>query len=153
MSYKEKRLIPIFGMFLVLLYVTINVAKGDTDEIKQPLPPSLTDLAAVKVIEISDANGQTILKGNFIESGNDLDEVERTAALVSEGGSANARGEASIEISKKKNGFTEKELEVETHNLAARSVFKVIVDGQEVASFTTDAAGKAELELSNEHTK
>ncbi len=153
MSYKEKKFIPIFGMFLVLLYATINVAKGDTDEIKQPLPSSLTDLAAVKVVEISDANGQTVLKGNFIESGNDLNEVERTAALVGEGSSANARGKASIEISKKKNGFMEKELEVETQNLAARSVFKVIVDGQEVASFTTNHTGKAELELSNEHTK
>jgi hypothetical protein len=149
MSYKEKKFIPILGMFLVLLYATINVAKGDTDEIKQPLPSSLTDLAAVKIIEISDANGQTVLKGNFI----DLNEVERTAALVGEGSSANARGKASIEISKKKNGFTEKELEVETQNLAARSVFKIIVDGQEVASFTTDHTGKAELELSNEHTK
>lgn len=151
MSYKEKRVIPILGMFLVLLYATINVAKGDTDEIKQPLPSSLTDLAAVKVIEISDANGQTILKGNFVESGNDLNEVERTAMLAGNG--SNARGKASIEISKNKNGFTEKELEVETYNLAARSVFKVTVDGQEVASFTTDHAGKAELELSNEHTK
>ena len=151
MSYKEKRVIPILGMFLVLLYATINVAKGDTDEIKQPLPSSLTDLAAVKVIEISDANGQTILKGDFVESGNDLNEVERTAMLAGNG--SNARGKASIEISNNENGFTEKELEVETHNLAARSVFKVTVDGQEVASFTTDHTGKAELELSNEHTK
>jgi hypothetical protein len=150
MSYREKKFIPIFGMLLVLLYAVINVAKGDTDEIKQPLPPGLTDLAAVKIIEISDANGQTILKGNFIESSSDLNEVERTAVLAGDG---RARGKANIQISKKKNGFTEKELEVKMQNLAARSVFKVSVDGHEVASLTTDATGKAELELSNENTK
>lgn len=149
MNYREKRVIPIFGMFLVMLYATINVVNGEKKEVKQPLPQSLADLAAMKVIEISDANGQTILKGEFVESGNDLNEIERTAMLA--GGSA--RGKASIEISNKKNGFTEKELEVETYNLAARAVFKVLIDGLEVASFTTDHTGKAELELSNEHTK
>jgi hypothetical protein len=153
MSYEVKRLIPVSGLVLVFAYAAINIVISQADEIKLPLPPALNNLAAVNQIEIKDAGGQVVLSGNFTTSSDQGGEIEREAALTGAGVDADATGKAEIEISKESDAFTELELEVEVEHLAPQSVFKVFVDNQEVASFTTDARGEAELEMSNEASK
>ena len=153
MSYKKKTMIPVLGMVLILGYAAINIVSGDADEIKHPLPQSLSDLRAVKLVEIKDADGQVVLSGSFDSTGERNGEIERKAILTGTGIDADAKGEAEIEISKESDAFTEQELEVSVENLATLTAFKLFVDGQEVAVFNTDVRGDAEIEMSNEIKK
>jgi hypothetical protein len=146
-------LITALGILLVFSYAAINVVNGDADDTERPLPPTLTDLAAAKVVEVKDAGGQVVLSGSFTKSSDVGGELEHTAILNSTGVDADAKGVAETEVSKKNDGFIEQELEVKVEGLAAQAVFTLFIDGQEVASFTTDARGEAELEMSNEASK
>ena len=148
MSYRLKMILPLVGMFF-LGYVVV-VAVGEESEIKQPLPSSLDDLAAVKLIEIKDAGGQTVLGGSFTIVTKRNRNVEGEATLAPTGVDADAAGKAEVEVSAKKGGRVEKELEVEVRNLAPGANFSLFIDGQQVAGFTTNPRGAAELELSNE---
>jgi hypothetical protein len=64
MSYRVKMLLPVVGTFLLGCAVVAAV-RGESREIKQPLPPSLDDLAAVRLVEVRDAAGQIVLGGSF----------------------------------------------------------------------------------------
>ena len=148
MSYRLKMILPVVGMFL--LGCVVVAAVSDDSEIKQPLPQSLDNLAAVKLIEIRDAGGQTVLGGSFtIETKRNRD-IEGAATLAPTGVDADAAGKAEIEVSAKRGGRVEKELEIEVRNLAPGASFNLFVDGQQVAGFATNPRGAAELELTNE---
>ena len=148
MSYRLKMILPVVGMFL--LGCAVVAAVGEDSEIKQPLPPSLDDLAAVKLIEIRDAGGQVVLAGSFTMTTKPNRNVDGEATLAPAGVDQDAAGKAEVEVSTKKDGSVEKELEVEVRNLAPGASFDVFVDGQRAASFTTNPRGSAELEMSNE---
>ncbi len=152
MKYKTKTILPIIGMAIIIGVAAIAVATGDADEVKHPLPATLSNLADVKMVEIKDGGDQVILSGSFsaaIQSGG---ESERKAALTSTGADPDARGEAEIDIATK-DGVTSQELDLEVNNLAADASFKLFVDGQEIVAFTTSPKGDAELEFSNETSK
>lgn len=152
MKYKTKTILPIIGMAIIIGIAAIAVATGDADEVKHPLPTTLSNLADVKLIEIKDSGDQIILSGSFTAVSQTGDEFERKAALTSAGVDPDARGEAEIDIATK-NGVTEQELDLEVNNLAASASFKLFVDGQEITAFTTSPQGDAELEFSNETSK
>ncbi|HLL75224.1 MAG TPA: hypothetical protein VK421_08135 [Pyrinomonadaceae bacterium] len=141
-------ILPVVGMFLLGCVVVAAVSRGG--EIKQPLPSSLDDLAAVKLIEIKDAGGQTVLGGGFTMTTKRNRNVEGKATLAPTGVDADAAGKAEVEVSTKRGGHVEKELEVEVRNLAPGANFNLFIDGQQVIGFTTNPRGAAELELSNE---
>jgi hypothetical protein len=151
MRYRTKRLIPIIGMLILIGLVAINVVKGDGDEQRLPLPPGVSNLAEAKLIEIKDGAGQVVLSGSFISADGDGREIERTATLS--GAGAQARGKAEIEISTGDDGSKDQELEITVESLAAGAAFSVFLDGQDVARFTTDRRGGAEVEISNEPSK
>ena len=62
---------------------------------------------------------------------------------------ADAKGAAEIEVSTGAGAIAEQEFELTVERLAAGATFTVFIDGQEVASFNTNARGEAELEMSN----
>ena len=147
MSYRMRMLLPVVGMFLVGCAVVAAV-RGEGREIKQPLPPSLDELAAVRLVEVKDAAGQTVLSGSFTMTTKKNGDLEGEAKLAVTGVDADAAGKAEVEISTE-GGRAEKELEVEIRNLAPGATFNLFVDGQQAAALTTDARGAAELEMSN----
>lgn len=148
MSYRLKMILPVVGMFLLGCAVVAAV-RNEGGEHKQPLPPSLSDLASVKQIEIRDAGGQVVLNGSFAMTTRPNRNVEGEATLAPTGADADAAGKAEVEVSTKRGGRVEKELEVEVHNLAPGASFGVFVDGRQAAVFATNPRGAAELELSN----
>ncbi len=147
MNYSIKMIIPVIGMFLIFGIVVFAVS-GMRD-VRQPLPNALNDLASIKTVEIRDAGGQVVLNGNFTtwtERDGDLN----GEALLNRGNStANARGEADFEVSRERNGFIEKDLDVEVDDLAADTTYNLIIDGQQITSFSTNRRGDAELEFHN----
>ena len=148
MSYRVKMILPVVGMFLVACAAVAAITGGGR-EIKQPLPPSLDNLAAVKLLEIRDGGGRVVLAGNFTTTTKRDGDVEGAAPLAASGVDPDAAGEAEIEIANKKNSVVEKELEVEVRNLSANTSYGLFVDGRQAAVFTTDPRGKAELEMTN----
>lgn len=149
MSHKAKVFIPLLGMLLVVGYAAVRVVTTDADEIKQALPATLSNLAEIKRVEVKDAAEQILLSGDFGAPAARGNEFEREAVLATTGVDADATGAAEIEISTKTDGVIEKEFELTVERLAAGATYKLLVDQQEVASFTTDHRGNAELELSN----
>jgi hypothetical protein len=147
MSYRVKMLLPVVGMFLLGCVVVAAVA-GEGGEIKQPLPASLDDLAAVRLVEVRDAAGQIVLGGSFTMATKKNGDVEGEATLAATGVDADAVGKAEVEVSTK-NGNLDKELEIEVTKLAPGTTFNLFVDGQQAAVFTTDQQGAAELEMTN----
>ncbi|HEU4597293.1 MAG TPA: hypothetical protein VFS10_19335 [Pyrinomonadaceae bacterium] len=147
MSYRWKMFLPVVGMFL-LGCAAVAAVTGERREIKQPLPASLDDLAAVKLVEVKDAAGQVVLGGSFTMSTKKNGDIEGEAMLAASGAGANATGKAEVEVSTR-GGRVEKELEVEVRRLAPGASFNVLIDGNQVAVITTNQRGAAELEMSN----
>lgn len=147
MSYRVKTMIPVIIMLFSFGYVVVALNRSGAQEIRQPLPPAL-DLAAAKLIEIRDAGGQVVLNGNMITTETERDgDIERIAPLVSTGVIADAKGKAEIEVSTERNGMLERDLEVEVYSLAAGTSYNLFIDGQQIASFSTNGRGAAELEM------
>lgn len=147
MSYRVKMILPVVGMFL-LGCVVVAVVRGEGRESKQPLPPSLDDLAAVRLVEVRDAAGQIVLGGSFTMATKKNGDVEGKATLAATGVDADAAGEVEVEVSTR-NGNVDKELEVEVSKLAPGTTFSLFIDGQQAAVITTNQRGAAELEMTN----
>ena len=118
---------------LLLTAVATAQVKNTSGRIKDVLPAGI-NLTDAKVIEIRDDGGRVVLSGTFSKS---------EARLVSNG-DAKARGLAEIEV-EKSGAATKQEIEVAVENLPALATFKLLVDGNEVATFTTSKAGKRAL--------
>jgi len=115
----------------------------------QALPAEAGDLSTAATVEVRDASGRAVLSGALAAAAADSDgDVERKAPLAATDGSA-ASGEAEVEVSKSKSGAAEQELEVDVKGLAASTAYTIHVDGRAAGSFTTDASGEAEVELSS----
>lgn len=147
MSYRVKMMLPVVGMFLLGCVVVAAVTR-ESREIKQPLPASLDNLAAVRLVEVRDAAGQTVLGGSFTMKTKKNGDIEGEATLAAAGAHADAAGKAEVEVSTR-NGDVEKELEVEVSNLAPGATYSLFIDGQQAAVITTNPRGAAELEMTN----
>lgn len=153
MNYRLKMILPIVLMGLTFGYATLAIVRGGAREIKQPLPPSLHNLAAVRLLEIRDGGGRVVLGGNFTIATKNNGELEGAAPLAATGVDTDAEGEAEIEISNRKKGGVEKELEVEVRKLAANTSYELFIDGQQAATFKTDLRGAAELEMTQDSSR
>jgi hypothetical protein len=120
--------------FIVLVAIVAAQVKSNSGRIKETLPSGI-NLGEAKLVEIRDDGGQVVLSGTF---------SNYKADLVSKDASAKAKGIAEIEIEKEGTDLKQ-EIEVEVEKLPAMSNFKLIVDGNEVATFATSKAGKRAL--------
>lgn len=155
MSYRVKMVLPLVGLLLLCGYAAFAVIRSGSkaQEIKQPLPSSVGDLAAAKLVEIKDAAGHIVLSGTFGARHEQDGDVEGKALLTDTVSNAAAKGEAEFEVSTNINGGTERELEVSVRQLAPGTSFSLFVDGQQVATFSTDQRGAAELEMKDVPTE
>ena len=110
------------------------------------LPADVGDLSNATTIEIKDSSGTVVLRGHFVESPEDDDDVERKAALAGSGTTAKATGEAEIEVSRANNRL-DQEVEVSVSNLPPGATYTVYIDAKQVGMFQTNQTGKGELEL------
>jgi hypothetical protein len=136
---KDRALMAVAGV----AFVSLVVAASATD-VKQPLPAEAGDLATATRVEIKDASGQAVLAADFgaaVESGG---ERERKALLT---GAGSARGEAEVELVTAADGTAHQDLEVDVEGVAPNAALTVFVDGKALGSFTADAKGEAEIEL------
>lgn len=120
--------------FLLLTAVAAAQVKNNSGRIKDALPAGI-NLTDAKVVEIKDDGGKVVLSGTFSNF---------AAPLASTDAVSKAKGLAEIEI-EKSGAATKQEIEVAVENLPALATFKLIVDGNEVATFTTSKAGKRDL--------
>jgi hypothetical protein len=129
-----------------LAIASLSVAAGMVValEAEQPLPADVGDLSAVTRIEVKDSAGTVWFNGQFGEPVEKNGERERKAVLTGTGG---ATCEAEIET-RTTAGRTHQELEVDVAGLPPGTTLSVTVDDRPVATFTTDAKGKGEIELS-----
>jgi hypothetical protein len=153
MSYQTKKLFSLVSLISLFAFAAINVISGEVQEVKQALPASLSNLAEVQTVEVKDADGRLILSGKFGSPEQSSKEIERQTALTPTDVMPKAKGVAEIEISTDSASFTEQELELSVKHLSAGAKFYLFIDGQEIASFTTNHQGKAELEFTNKPLK
>ena len=95
--------------------------------------------------EIRDAQGRTVLQGQFAVNPEDDDDIERKATLKSTGVDADAAGVAEVEYAK--TGEVNQEVEFSATGLEVGAKFTCVIDGQTVATVTADKSGKAEVEV------
>lgn len=103
------------------------------------------DFTNAATAEVRDAQGQVVLRGQFAPAGEEDDEIERRAILEPTGVDADAAGEAEVEFSRAVPA--EQEIEFSVRNLQAGATVTFVIDGNDVATVTTDRRGRAEVEL------
>jgi hypothetical protein len=103
------------------------------------------DFTNATIAEVRDAQGQLVLRGQFLLADEQDDDVERKAALEPTGVDADAAGEAEIEFSKA--APATQEVEFSVRNLQPGVVFTFVIDGIDVATATSDRQGRAEVEF------
>jgi len=134
-------------LLLVVMLVTASVWVQDTlaaQSNEASLPEDVGDLSNATTVEVMDSTGTVVLRGHFVDSPEDDDDVERKATLT--GTTAKAMGEAEIEVSRNNNRL-DQEVEVSVTNLAPDATYTVFVDAKQLGTFRTNKNGKAEMEL------
>src|SRR5262247_456865 len=91
-------------LLIVFIFVISGAAIGNRQHNNQPLPPALTRLPEVELVEIKDEAGQVVLSGKFKTATDTKNVIERAARLAGIGGARGAKGQAEIELVK--NGDT-----------------------------------------------
>ncbi len=114
------------------------------------LPEDVGDLSNAITVEVKDSTGTVVMRGHFVDSPEDDDDVERKATLT--GTTAKATGEAEIEVSRNNNRL-DQEVEVSVSNLAPDATYTVFVDAKQLGTFQTNKNGKAEMELETASVK
>jgi hypothetical protein len=95
--------------------------------------------------EVRDAQGQVVLRGQFVLADEEDDDIEKKATLQPTGVDADAAGEAEVEFAKA--AATKQEIEFSVRNLQAGVAFTFVIDGVDVATATADRRGRAEVEV------
>jgi len=141
---------------MILLLVVMSVTAGITSVWLQEtiaaqsneasLPEDVGDLSNATTVEVKDSTGTVVLRGYFVDSPEDDDDLERKATLTGSGTTAKATGEAEIEVSRS-NIRLDQEVEVAISNLAPDATYMVFIDAKQLGTFQTNKNGKAEMEL------
>jgi hypothetical protein len=139
-KWKQRGLI--FGLVVVGLTAAAYATGMSSQDVQQPLPATIGNLAAVTRVEVAEQSA-VVLSGQFGAEERDGDELKREAQLT---GADGANGEAEIELDA--DDRTRQEFEVEVEGLRASTTYQVLVDGQVAGTITTDARGEGSLELS-----
>ena len=103
------------------------------------------DFRNAALAEVRNAQGQVVLSGQFQAVEEEDDDVERKAALKTTGVDGDAVGEAEVEFSNE--APTVQEVEFAVRNVPPRESFTFVIDGTTVATVSSDAEGRAEVEL------
>ena len=117
-----------------------------TVRLHQTMSPTFGDLTAAKAVELVDSSGQVLMRGTFsAPPASNGSKIERTAELTRATGNGPA-GEAEIEI-ERSNGISEEEFLIKAEDLPYPASCRVMVDGNEIAAFSTSRDGKINLRV------
>lgn len=144
---KWKKRGPILGLAAVCMMAAVYATAMPTQEVQQPLPDTIADLAAATRVEVAQ-NSTVVLAGEFGAEQPDGDEIKREANLAASANGSESRAEGEAEIELDTADRSKQELEIEVEGLAAQATYQVLVDGQVAGTITTDARGEGNLELS-----
>jgi hypothetical protein len=136
---KTRKMIPIAGLFAVIgaaAYMVVQLGAQTAT-----VTGNFTNAA---LAEIRDAQGRTVLQGQFAVNTEDDDDTERKATLKPTGVDADAAGSAEVEWPK---AGGPQEIEFTATGLEPGAKFTCVIDNQEIATVTADKKGKAEVEL------
>ena len=138
---KDKRqMIPVVG-----LLTTAAIAAYMVTQLNGQGTAPTGDFTNAAAAEVRDAQGQVVLRGQFVLADEEDDDVERRAVLEPTGIDADAAGEAEVEFSK--DAPATQEIEFSVRNLQPGGVFTFAIDGTDVATATSDRRGRAEVEF------
>lgn len=137
----KRQLIPFAGMLATMGFAVYMVVNLDG----QNATADTGNFTSAAVAEVRDALGNVVLQGQFVQADEDDDDIERKATLKATGGDAGAAGEAEVEFAK--SAPATQEIEFSVRGLQAGAAFTFVIDGQQLATVTTDARGGAEVEL------
>jgi hypothetical protein len=113
------------------------------------------DFTRASIAEVRDAQGQVVLRGEFVigrededededadDEDDDANETERSAALVATGSDTDATGEAEVEVDGSK-----QEIEFSVERVEPGATFTFSIDGVELGTKRANRRGRVELEL------
>jgi hypothetical protein len=139
----KRQLIPLAGLIATIAVAIYMVAQLDAQA------PALTgNFSNAAIAEVRDSQGQVILRGQFADSEEDNDGVERKATLTPAGHDTDAAGEAEVETSR--GNPAQQEIEFSIRNVEPGALFTFAIDDQDVGSATADDRGRAELEIESQ---
>ena len=133
------QLLPIIGLLATMAGASYMVVRLGAQE-----PGSQVSATNPAFAEVRDAQGQIVLRGEFALTGEDDDEVERTALLKPTGSDADAAGKAEVEIPRR--AAAGHEIEFDITNVDPGQSYTFAIDGQDVATAVADRRGRIELE-------
>lgn len=135
----KRQIVPAAGLLATMVFATYMVIdiRGQGT--------ATGDFTNAAIAEVRDAQGQVVLRGQFVLLDEDDDDIERRAKLEATGVDADAAGEAEVEFSKARP--SEQEVEFSVRNLPAGSALTFVIDGVDVATASADRRGRAEVEV------
>jgi hypothetical protein len=136
----KRQVIPVVGLLATMVAAAYMVVQLNGQE--RAVTGDFTNAAAA---EVRDAQGQVILRGQFVLADEEDDDIERRATLEPTGVDADAAGEAEVEFSKATPA--DQEIEFSVRNLPAGAAFTFVIDGVDIATATADRRGRAEVEV------
>jgi hypothetical protein len=136
----KRQLIPLTGLLVTIALAGYMIAGLDGQA-----ATTTADFRNAVSATVRDPQGQVVLRGEFQLMEEDDDDVERQATLGPTGIDADASGEAEVEFSPA--APANQEVEFSVRGLNPSASFTFAIDGVDVATATTDAAGGAEVEV------
>jgi hypothetical protein len=109
------------------------------------VPGPVADFRNAATAEVRTAQDQVILTGQFVETSTDTTEVERKATLAATGAGATASGAVEVE-SCRRSGCDKQEIELDIVNAPPGAVLRLLIDGKDVGTVTSDSRGRASVE-------
>jgi hypothetical protein len=138
---KDKRqVIAVVGLVATIAAAVYMVVQLDGQE--TATAGNFTNAATA---EVRDAQGQVLLRGQFVLADEEDDDIEKKATLQPTGVDPDAAGEAEVEFAKV--APTKQEIEFSVRNLQGGAAVTFVIDGIEVATATADRRGRAEVEV------
>ena len=126
------------------LLATMVVAVYFVVQLSGQAPTQVGDYTNAATAEVKDAQGQVILRGQFVQADEEDDDVERKATLRAAGTDEDAAGEAEVEYAS--SGAAQQEIEFSIRNVEPKATYTFVIDGRDVATATANDKGKASLE-------
>lgn len=135
-----RQIIPITG-----LVATFAMSAYMVTQLSGQAAQPIGDFRTAAIAEVHDAQGQPLLRGEFMAVDEEDDDVERKARLAPNGSDADASGEAEIEFATV--APSQQEVEFSVRNLQPGTMVTLLIDGQTIGQATVDRRGRAEVEL------
>ena len=126
------------------LLATMVVAVYFVVQLSGQAPAQVGDYTNAATAEVKDAQGQVILRGQFVQADEEDDDIERKATLRAAGSDADAAGEAEVEYAS--SGAAQQEVEFSIRNVDPKAAYTFVIDGRDVATATANDKGRASLE-------